>query len=147
MTRSELRILEGVGFLLDTSVFLAFQRNLSDELSSYVNARRQSAPMSVTPVLEGEYLFTARGAKEWLLIEGMCAALQRLPLSASDGEEALAILGELGTEAHMFGAVQITDALVAATALAHDLEIIHNDRDYEHIARVRPALRQRRFRL
>ena len=34
------------------------------------------------------------------------------------------------------------DCLVAASAVRHDLEVLHRDRDYAHIARVAP-LRQR----
>jgi predicted nucleic acid-binding protein len=37
-----------------------------------------------------------------------------------------------------------TDCLIAACALRHDAEVVHRDRDYEHLARV-SGLRQRRL--
>ncbi|GAA4397021.1 PIN domain-containing protein [Tsukamurella soli] len=135
------------GFVVDTSVFQAFLRRRNPELSAYIDRVRRDVAMCITPVLEGEYKFAARSPAEWATLDDLCSALVDIPTTREIGAEAVSIIDDLGTEAHMFGAVQITDALIASAALLHDLEIVHNDRDYEHIATVRPDLRQTRIRL
>lgn len=145
MTRAPLVGSDANGFLLDTSVFQAYQRSRNDDLVEYVDTTGLVA--CITPVLEGEYKFAARSPRELAIYEGVCRALVNYPMTEKIGDRAVAIIDDLGVQAHIFGAVQITDALVAAVALEHELEILHNDRDFEHIARVRPALRHRRFRL
>jgi predicted nucleic acid-binding protein len=43
--------------------------------------------------------------------------------------------------AGVHGAVKLTDALIAATAVVHGLPVVTQDEDFDRIARAHPALR------
>jgi len=64
------------------------------------------------------------------------------PVPLSRFEEAAQIFIECRKRGFTIGGY---DCLIAATAMANDIELLHDDDDFEFISRVAPSFRQRRF--
>jgi hypothetical protein len=125
--------------LVDTSVLIPFLAGRASLAARYFErCLRDDAPYSLAPLTIQEVLQGARDEREW----------QRLRLYL----ETQLIAGVRDEVASYVEAARIyydcrrrgltvrstVDCLVAQIALEHDCPLLHDDRDYEAIARVRP---------
>lgn len=128
------------GYLADTSVFVAAeqQRPLGDPPAG-------EARISVATLTE--LLVGVRRAEDGPLRELRSATLRSarrfvaLPYDAAVAERLAAILAAARTRRRRAGAM---DAIIAATALTHDLAIWTQDDDFAVLAELEPALRVHR---
>ena len=93
------------------------------------------ALVGICGVTELEMLYSARNIQERARMkEQLEASLDRIDAPEDIWEQASEIQEAL-TEQAQHRSVSIPDLLVAATARAHGLEILHYDRDFDTIAR------------
>jgi predicted nucleic acid-binding protein len=121
--------------LVDTSVWIAvFRRAASLSLEDAVEFEEI---VTCLPIVQ-EVLQGFRDESAWRRArESMLA----LPIVESPMEESLFLEAAALYRSARRGGVTVrssTDCLVAACALRHDLEILHRDRDYGHLAKVSP---------
>jgi len=124
--------------LLDTSVFIAREsgRGLG-ELPTRV-------AVSVVTIGELQLGVLSAGDDRVRARRGETLALARrsdpMPISEAVMTAWAHLVADCGT-AGVQKAVKLTDALIAATAVAHGLPVVTQDDDYDQIARAHPALR------
>ncbi len=123
-------------FLVDTSALVHLLRDKSGRLADKYDRLVGEEPVAISRMTEFELLNGARDEKEW-------ERLRRL-LDLPEGAWLVGaqIVFDLRRRGHTL--MNVFDCLIAQTALAHDLDIIHADKDFEAIAKVRP-LRLHRF--
>jgi predicted nucleic acid-binding protein len=93
------------------------------------------ALVGICGVTELEMLYSARNIQERARMkEQLKASLDRVDIPADIWEQAAEIQEAL-TEQAQHRSASVPDLLVAATARARGLEILHYDRDFETIAR------------
>ena len=82
-----------------------------------------------------EVCFSARNAADLGQIREALEALPNVPVHQSTFDRALEVQALLARTGH-HRATSLTDLLVAAAAEAHDLPVVHYDRDFDLIAEV-----------
>ena len=125
------------GYLVDTSIFVAAeqQRSLTDPPSG--EARISVA--TVTELIVG--VRRATGSRLRTLREATLAEA-RSYIAVPYDEPVAERLGELLAAARGAGVrAGAMDAIIAATALVHELEVWTQDEDFETLARLAPELR------
>lgn len=125
------------GYLVDTSVFIAAEqrRHLGDPPSG-------EARISVATLTE--LGFGVRRAEPGLLCqlrEATLAKARRFVAVSYDESVAERLADLLATARSARRRAGATDAIIAATALAHDLAVWTQDRDFEVLAELAPGLR------
>ena len=121
------------GWLLDTSALVvAHQPQVIQLLSPML----RSGLLYTCPVLDIEALAAAGSPEGYrtLLIERR-EAYRPVPLSAAIGDRALSLQSRLGRHAH-YQVVEASDLVVAATAIEHDLTLLHYHRGFELLAQL-----------
>ena len=128
------------GYLVDTSIFIAAEQRRSLGPPPPGEAR-----ISVATVTElGVGARMAANAKLQQLREATLAAARRfvaLPYDESVADRLADLLAAARAERRRAGAM---DAIIAATALVHDLEIWTHDDDFDVLAVLAPKLKIRR---
>jgi predicted nucleic acid-binding protein len=124
--------------LLDTSVFIA--RESGRGLGAL------PARVAVSVVTIGELQLGVLSAEDDRVRarRGETLALARRSDPMPISEAVMTAWAHLVADCRTAGAhrtVKLTDALIAATAIAHGLPVVTQDDDYEQIARAHPALR------
>lgn len=103
--------------------------------------------LCVCPVGELEQLYSARSAADYDLLRADLHASFEVVRSPPDVfERAQRLQRDLAHHHGMWHRTPIPDLLIAETALHHDLGVVHDDRDFDRIAEVRP-LQVRRLSL
>jgi predicted nucleic acid-binding protein len=125
--------------LVDTSVLVDFLRG-RDTAATVVLERllRDEAPVALSPVIVQEVLQGAADVREWRRLERYLDTQDLLvpqDLRATHIEAA-----RIYFDCRRRGITlrSTIDCLVAQIALEHDAALLHHDRDYLAIARVRP---------
>jgi hypothetical protein len=129
------------GWLLDKSAAVrASDEGVARQL------RALDGPLLVCEIGALEQLYSARSAKDYdeLKVE-LLASFDLVRAPADILEQALELQRDLAHHHGMWHRTPIPDLLIAVTALHHDLGVVHKDRDFERIAKVRP-LRSHRLR-
>lgn len=80
----------------------------------------------------------ARNSREREKLERHLDRWKTLPIRLGDWDEAARIYSDLRQIGVTTGAM---DCCIAQTALSHDALLLHRDRDFDFVAKVRPALR------
>jgi len=128
------------GYLADTSIFVA-----AEQRRSLAAPPEGEARISVATLTElGLGVRVAVGTELQELREGTLAVARRfiaLPYDESVAERLAELLATARKSKRRAGAM---DAIIAATALAHDLEVWTQDNDFEVLAELAPELRVRR---
>jgi len=127
--------------LVDSTVWIAFLRG--EEALTVRRLRRllEAGEAAVAPVIVQEVL---QGAASPRAFRTLRAKLGLLPLLGAEGGCALhEAAAELYARCRWQGITPRSpnDCLVAVTALHHDVALLHDDRDFEHLATVAPRLR------
>ena len=98
----------------------------------------------ICPVGKLEQLYSARSADDYdKLGVALRERLFQAEVPAELFERALELQRDLAHHHGMWHRVAIPDLLIAETALANDLGVLHVDGDYERIAEVRPLAQRR----
>jgi len=128
-------------FLVDTSALIRIQRQQVDPGWDEWGDRGLLAVCA--PVL-AETLVIAN-AKDYHRVEDrICQQYRWVAVPDGIWSTVAALRRELAPQSAHHG-VSVTDLLVAATALRLKLEVLHEDANFETIARFLPELRQRRL--
>ena len=119
------------GWLLDTSALAQAHR---PEVSEQLEPLLRAGLLYTCPVLDLEALATARTATgHRSLATERREAFRAVPLQPAVGERALSLQSLLTRRAHP-EAADPRDLFVAATALEHNLSVLHYRRDFELLA-------------
>lgn len=101
-------------------------------------------PVGLCPFGQLEQLYSATSGRQY---DAMLAAMQRSHVTIEPPKDIFnAVLGLQRDLAHHHGLwhrVPMPDLFIAVTALANNYGVLHNDKDYERIAKVRPLVLRR----
>lgn len=125
--------------LLDSSVWIDAQRGRSTAATQFVEARDEHEEIATTGVIFQEVLQGIRLQADYERMRRVLwSALVLEPRELSTYEVA-AQLYRAAREAG-FTIRKANDCLIAAVALEHGALLVHNDRDFVHLAQVEPSL-------
>ncbi len=130
-----------MAFLIDTSALVHVLRDKTGLVGPKYDALVGTAAVHLSRVTAFELLKGARDAAEWSRLEQMLAAQIVLECDARYWTEAAQLVFELRRSGLTLK--NPIDALIAQSALAHSLTIVHDDQDFELIATTRPLSLQR----
>jgi predicted nucleic acid-binding protein len=131
-----------VTFLVDTSALVHLLRDRSGRLAARYDRLVDGAPVALSRMTEFELLNGARDEREWSKLKRLLDDETLLDVPASGWRESAQIVFDLKRRGMTL--MNVFDCLIAHTAVIHDLELIHDDADFERIAKVRP-LKLHRF--
>jgi predicted nucleic acid-binding protein len=125
--------------LLDSSVWIDAQRGRSTAATQFVEARDDHEEIATTGVIFQEVLQGIRAQADYeRMREVLWSALILEPRELSTYEVAAQLYR--GARAAGLTIRKPNDCLIAAIALEHGALLVHNDRDFVHLAQVEPAL-------
>lgn len=127
--------------LVDTSVWVDLFRNRRTEsvgrLRTMLDDRR---PFAITPVIAQEILQGAADEREYALLdEYLTSQTMLLPSHPVDSHRHAARI-YFDCRRRRFTPPSTIDCLIAQIAMEHGVPLLHDDRDYERIAKVVPTL-------
>lgn len=130
--------------LIETSILVAVFRDRSGALGQAVVRLAGSREIVISSFSAFELLVGARDESDWQRLHGYIT-LRRVLYPARDCWQKAA---RLGFEARRRGITVRSgfDCCIAQIALDHDVALLHDDRDFESIATMRP-LKQIRYNL
>jgi predicted nucleic acid-binding protein len=132
-----------VTFLVDTSALVHLLRDRSGTLAPKYDRIVAGRPTVLCRITEFELLNGARDEREWAMLVGMLREQSIIDIAPAAWAAAGQIVFDLKRRGTTLASV--FDCIIAQTALDHNLDLIHDDRDFEAIAKVRP-LRAVRFK-
>ena len=80
----------------------------------------------------------ARNQRDWRMLEQYLEQWESAPVHPNDWDEAARIYADLRAIGITLGAM---DCCIAQVALDHNALLLHRDRDFDHVAQIRPTLR------
>jgi len=129
-------------YLIDTSVWIDSLREVDNAPARLFRSLiADRAPYGITGVIYQEVLQGARGQEDFEQLRTHLGSLSFWhPL---DPVETYAEAADLYRRCRAGGiTVRSTlDCLIARLAIEHGLVLVHNDRDFDHIARIEPGLK------
>ena len=129
---------------VDTSVWLPMLADKSGKVAAAIRAAAGDEPLVMSPLVRMELLQGCRGDTHWNIVSGRLDVVPLLSISPDTWDLAARLYFDLrqnGATVH-----SAVDCCIAQLALMHDCTLIHNDRDFEVIAAIRP-LKHRRLDL
>ncbi|MBY0226985.1 MAG: PIN domain-containing protein [Hyphomicrobium sp.] len=130
-------------FLVDTSALIHLLRDKTGRVAERYDQLVKGAPVALSRMTEFELLNGARDEKELSRLRKLLAGETLIDIPATAWNESAQIVFDLRRRGTTL--MNVFDCLIAYTAIQHDLELIHDDTDFERIAEVRP-LQLHRFR-
>lgn len=112
----------------------AFQRGGNELVRADWLLALEEGHLYRSPILEFEVLYSARNAREHAELTEELEALRPLELSEAVVGAALGAQAELAQHAAGFHRLAHQDYLVAATAAANELGVLHYDGDFDRLA-------------
>ncbi|MCD6077762.1 MAG: PilT protein-like protein [Ramlibacter sp.] len=125
--------------LVDSSVWIDRSRGAETDATRYVDMREEHEEVAVTGVIYQEVLQGARSEKGFEALRDMLSAMLLLEPREWSTYEIAAALYRRARHAG-FTIRKPNGCLIAAIALEHGALLVHNDRDFNALARVEPAL-------
>jgi predicted nucleic acid-binding protein len=122
--------------LVDTTVLVDVLRDASGANAKRLLTILGSEDVAFTRFTELEVLAGARDQAEWDSIHGYFASKAMLNPIAESWSGAAGVYFDLRRTGRTIR--KIIDCCIAQIAIEHDLTLLHNDRDFETIATVRP---------
>ncbi len=123
---------------------------LLGDTSAWTNIRKKAAPsgdrdafleaisngqLRISPIVRLELTVGARNAAEFAAKEKHLEGIEELALTPEIIDAAITTLGQMiATGSPGFQKVPLADALIAATAQAYGVGVLHYDRDFEKLA-------------
>jgi predicted nucleic acid-binding protein len=132
-----------VTFLVDTSALIHLLRDKTGRVAERYDQLVDGAPVALSRMTEFELLNGARDEKELSRLRKLLAGETLIDIPATAWNESAQMVFDLRRRGVTL--MNVFDCLIAYTAIQHDLELIHDDTDFERIAEVRP-LQLHRFR-
>jgi predicted nucleic acid-binding protein len=127
--------------LIDTTVLVEVLRDKSGVNAERLLAVLGTEDVAFTRFTELKVLMGAKDEAEWNSIRQYLAARSLLDPSASSWADAARTYYDLRRAGRTVRS--IVDCCIARMAIENDLTLLHNDRDFETIAAVRPFKHQR----
>jgi predicted nucleic acid-binding protein len=127
--------------LVDTSVWIEIFRGPNAHILNAFQNRTGSEDTVLTRFNQLELLQGAKDRKEWILLDDYLSTQYYLEASTNTWKEAARIYFELRR-----GGVTINspiDCCIAQIAIEYDCLLLHRDKDFERVARIRPLLQER----
>ncbi len=122
--------------LIDTTVLVDVLRDSSGTNGRRLLAVLQSEDVAFTRFTELEVLAGAEDDADWVSIQGYLASETLLDPTAGSWSGAARIYFDLRRVGRTVR--KVIDCCIAQIALEYDVTLLHNDRDFETIATVRP---------
>lgn len=123
-------------FLVDTSALVHLLRDKTGHVAARYDKIVSGRKVALSRMTEFELLNGARDEKEWAGLSRLLSGEALIDLPEDAWRSAAQIVFDLRRRGTTL--MNVFDCLIAQTALVHDLDIIHDDRDFEAIAKVRP---------
>ncbi len=127
--------------LIDTSIWIPIYRDPSGVASQRVQSVIGNEEIVFCQFIRAELLQGCRDEREWTRMLEYLDGQSYMEMSLGGWTEAARTYFELRQRG--FTVRSTLDCCVAMVALEHDLTLLHNDRDFETIAAVRPLKHQR----
>ena len=121
-----------VRYLADTSVFARLTKPTVAAAFAPLAAGREVA---VSSPVAFELGYAARSPNDYREVAERLLSFPSVPTTDADHQRALEVQAALASRSQ-HRAVSLVDALVAATAEARDLAVLHYDADFELVARI-----------
>lgn len=125
--------------LVDSSVWIDRSRGAETDATRYVDMREGQEEVALTGVIYQEVLQGARSDRGFDALRDMLSAMLLLEPREWSTYEIAAILYRRARRAG-FTIRKPNDCLIAAIALEHGALLVHNDRDFNALAQIEPAL-------
>lgn len=123
--------------LVDTSVWVALLRDRKGDLVASFRRRTVGEVCVLCRFTQMELLQGARDEREWNRLDEYLASQYYLECTEGTWREAARIFFEL--RRHGMAVSSPVDCCIAEIALESGALLLHRDRDFERIARVRPV--------
>jgi predicted nucleic acid-binding protein len=127
--------------IIDTSLWIPIYRDPSGAFAQRVQAVIGDEEYVFCQFIRSELLQGCRDEREWVQTIEYLDEQSYLEMSLAGWTDAARIYFELRQRG--FTVRSTLDCCVAVVALQHDLTLLHNDRDFETIAKVRPLKHRR----
>lgn len=124
--------------ILDTSLIIPLVRPGSSTYASELADQIGDLDVYLTSITQLELLQGAKDEVEWRKLENLISAqdvLQPAPIVWWQAPRTFFELRRAG-----FTVRSVFDCMIAEIAIARDMQLLHNDRDFEVIARIRPLV-------
>ena len=128
--------------LVDTSVWIEILKDQNGHIVKALQDRTGSEDIVLTRFNQLELLQGAKGQKEWTLLDDYLSTQYYLEASEYTWREAARIYFELRHQGITINSP--IDCCIAQIALEYDSLLLHRDKDFGRISRIRP-LQQERF--
>ena len=125
------------GYITDTSIFIAAERR--EELGDPPDGQSRVSVVTLTELLVG--VRAARGKAAHSVRERTVAKARSFVTLPYDEPVAEALAALIHAARDSERRAPLPDAIIAATALVHDLAVWTRDDDFEALAEIEPALR------
>jgi predicted nucleic acid-binding protein len=122
--------------VIDTSLWIAAYRDQTRGVASAITTAAGSEDVRTIPFVVTELLQGARTETEWSKLSESIKKFPTLDVPATIWIDAARIFFDLQRSALTVRST--LDCLIAQMCLTHDCVLLHNDRDFERIATVRP---------
>lgn len=123
--------------LVDTSVWVALLRDRKGDLAASFRRRTAGEVCVLCRFTQMELLQGARDEREWNRLDEYLASQYYLECTQGTWREAARIFFEL--RRHGMAVSSPVDCCIAQIAVESGALLLHRDRDFERIARVRPV--------
>lgn len=123
-------------YLVDTSVWLALDKDITGVGSLLLETQTAGKTVMMLQPIRMELLHGCRGQAGWAAMVGRLDSFQIIPMTSATWDAAARIY----FDARKLGQTVRSsfDCLIAQSCLDHALTLIHNDRDFDAIATIRP---------
>jgi predicted nucleic acid-binding protein len=121
--------------LIDTSVLVAMFRDRSGGVAGTLRELLEDRDYYLTRFAQMELLQGARDEKEWLKLEDYLADQDYLEMEEEGWANAARLYFDLRRKGLTVRSV--IDCCIAEIAMRHDITLVHNDRDFASIAKLR----------
>lgn len=118
--------------LVDTSAWIEFLRDTGSPVCERVDALLDQ-DIAVTDPVRMEVFAGARDERHLRQLRGLLARATTLPTTSSDYESAALLFRECRREGETVR--KLIDCLIAAVAIRFAVPLLHDDRDFEALAR------------
>lgn len=122
--------------LIDTSVWISIFRDRSGQIRQQLELLIAEREILLTRFTQLELLQGSLNEQEWIILSTYLEAQDYVELTPPSWEAAARIYYDLRRQG--FTVRSPIDCCIAQAALESNLLLIHNDRDFETIAQVRP---------
>ena len=132
--------------LVDTSIWIEFIRN-SDGAHIRFLEDLLATPLAVaiTPLVYMEILQGARDTRTYRKLEKYFSGQQFVDFAQPTASHAAAARIYFDCRRQGVAIRSSVDCLIARCAIENNLTLFHHDRDFQHISRVCPSLREKSF--